>query len=66
LWHDFRYNRTESEDLANDAVQPGSRYEWSWIENGKIKEIKEYCDSTLVERARAISGIAQACGGLGH
>jgi uncharacterized protein len=21
-----------------------------WIENGKIKQIKEYCDSTLIER----------------
>src|SRR3954462_11137450 len=25
LWHNFRCNRTESEDLAGDAAQPGPR-----------------------------------------
>ena len=58
------------EARGDNVTKAGLRYDNQYclvfrIENGKIKQIKEYCDSTLVEtRARAVSGSAQACGGL--
>ena len=44
-----------SKPAATMSPRPGERYDNQYcmvwrIENGKIKEIKEYCDSALVER----------------
>ena len=55
---------------GDNVTKAGLRYDNQYcmvfrIENGKIKEIKEYCDSDPGRtRARAVSGSAQACGGL--
>ena len=43
------------EARGDNVTKAGLRYDNQyclvfWIENGKIKQIKEYCDSTLVER----------------
>ena len=43
------------ESRGDNVTKAGPRYDNQYcmvyrIENGKIKEIKEYCDSTLVER----------------
>jgi ketosteroid isomerase-like protein len=43
------------EARGDNVTKTGQRYDNQYcmvwrIENGRIKEIKEYCDSTLVER----------------
>ena len=60
------------EARGDNVTKAGLRYDNQYcmvfrIENGKIKQIKEYCDSTLVERVLGpFPEAAQACGGLKH
>ena len=48
---DYVVAETEGDNVTKAGVRYDNDYCMVWrIENGKIKQIKEYCDSALVER----------------
>ena len=48
---DYVVVEARGDNVTKAGVRYDNQYCMVWrIENGKIKEIKEYCDSTLVER----------------
>ena len=48
---DYVVAETKGDNVTRDGQRYDNDYCMVWrIENGKIKQIKEYCDSTLVER----------------
>ena len=48
---DYVVAETKGDNVTKDGQRYDNDYCMVWrIENGKIKEIKEYCDSALVER----------------
>ena len=48
---DYVVAETKGDNVTKDGQRYDNDYCMVWkIENGKIKQIKEYCDSTLVER----------------
>jgi ketosteroid isomerase-like protein len=48
---DYVVVEARGDNVTKDGVRYDNQYCMVWrIENGKIKQIKEYCDSALVER----------------